>query len=54
MRLLPADSKGLKEGEAATSTARMAGMAGGIVEEADSVLDELVKLRNWKEEMATT
>ncbi|CAN0089726.1 unnamed protein product [Pylaiella littoralis] len=32
----------------------MAGMAGGIVEEADSVLDELVKLRNWKEEMDTT
>lgn len=34
-------------------TGRMA-VAGGIVEEADNVLDELVKLRKWKEDMEST
>lgn len=32
---------------------RMA-MAGGIVQEADNVLDELVQLRKWKEDMENT
>ena len=36
-----------------SGTGRMA-MAGGIVEEADNVLGELVKLRKWKEDMENT
>ena len=29
-------------------------MAGGIMKEADSVLEELVRLRQWQKEMETT
>ncbi len=40
--------------EAAGLVAGPARVAGGIVQEADNVLDELVKLRKWKEDMEKT
>lgn len=40
--------------EGAGPAAGTAQIAGGIVHEAEKVLDELVELRKWKEEMENT
>lgn len=41
----------MEKGENVPEEARV---AGGILEEADGVLDELVRLRDWKEKMENT
>lgn len=40
--------------EAGVGVPDKATVAGGIMKEADSVLDELVRLREWQKEMETT
>ena len=41
-------------GDGGGGASEKARVAGGIMKEADSVLDELVRLREWKEEMEST
>eukprot|EP00752_Nemacystus_decipiens_P011358 g10092.t1 len=51
---LPQSGRYSVAGAGSGSGAGRMAMAGGIVEEADNVLDELVKLRKWKEDMENT
>ena len=45
------DVSGRGKGGGASDKAKV---AGGIMQEADSVLDELIRLQEWKEDMKNT